>query len=196
MKALDLPDLHRVAGRGPVLIRPLAPQDAARFQAFVRELSPHSRRLRFQNGVSELSPGLLDSLLRPGEPPAAAFVACAAGFAYEPIVGEARYARSLDQSDAVEIAFVVVDHWQRHGLGTALLARLLAHARRSGIRRVHGDALQDNAVALRLLRRFGFQARRHPEGAWLTRMELELLSSSAPPRTAGREGPRTRALSC
>jgi acetyltransferase len=196
VNAFDLRDFACIAGRGPALIRALAPPDAAHFQSFVRALSPHSRRMRFQNGVSELPPGLLDSLLRPGEPPAAALVALAAGTAQERIVGEARYAPSLDRPDAVEIAFAVADDWQRRGLGAALVARLIAHARAAGAARMHGDVLQENAPALRLLRRFGFAARRHPDGAWLARMELELLTPSALPRSAGRESPRTPVLSC
>ena len=50
-------------GGRSVRVRPLAAADAAEVQAFVRRLSPESRRERFFSAVSELSPVSLQRVL-------------------------------------------------------------------------------------------------------------------------------------
>lgn len=86
------------------------------------------------------------------------------------MVGEARYAPALDRPGAAEFRLAVSDAWQHQGLGTLLLDKLLQHAERSGIARIQGDVLHDNAG------RLGFAAHAHPDGAWLTRVERGLGS--------------------
>ncbi|GAA0455863.1 hypothetical protein Ade02nite_04660 [Paractinoplanes deccanensis] len=64
-------------------------------------------------------------------------------------------ANLLTEGDLGEIAILVEDGWQRRGIGTALLRRLLAHAERSGIAAVEAHAAADNVAMLRTLRRLG-----------------------------------------
>lgn len=181
MNLFDLPDLRTLRGGHPVMIRPLMPQDAPLLQDFVRRLSPQSRRRRFQNAISELAPELLDLLLQLDHRSRAAFVALRVEHGGDRIIGEARYAPSEERPGASELALAVADEWQRHGLGTLLLDKLLRHAAASGIARIHGDVLQENTDMLRLLRSFGFAARRHPDGAWLVRMELSPRTRASRP---------------
>ena len=70
-------------------------------------------------------------------------------------VGVARYIRLDDDFEAAEIAIEVVDGWQRHGVGTALVAALSGRARRAGIRSFHMSMLRDNAAARALAGHFG-----------------------------------------
>jgi GNAT superfamily N-acetyltransferase len=54
-----------------------------------------------------------------------------------------------------EVTFLVRDDWQRRGIGTVLLRRLLAYAERSGFAAVVAHAGADNVAMLRTLRRLG-----------------------------------------
>ncbi len=159
------------------MIRALVPGDAADLQAFVRRLSPASRRQRFQSGLNELYPALLEQLTRAGGHGHAAFVAVANANGCETIIGEARYAPSVEDPGATEFAVAVADEWQHIGLGTALIGRLVAQACRSRISRLYGDVLQDNRGMLSLAKKLGFRIGAHPDEAWLARVALDLRAS-------------------
>jgi GNAT superfamily N-acetyltransferase len=49
-------------------------------------------------------------------------------------LGIARYIRDAGDPETAEVAVTVVDDWQRRGLGTELLGRLVDRARQEGIR--------------------------------------------------------------
>ena len=76
-------------------------------------------------------------------------------------IGIARYVR-LDEFDVAEVAIEVVDGWQRHGVGTALMVALTERARAAGIRRFHLSMLRDNAAARALARKLGPQTPTQP----------------------------------
>ncbi len=80
-----------------------------------------------------------------------------------------------------ELGVLIEDRWQRRGVGTSLVERLVASARRRGIDEVVADVLGDDGFILRVLRRIGpvrttakcgvYTARvsLHPDGAsWAT----------------------------
>jgi len=164
-------ELRALPDGQPLLLRPLAPGDAPLLQAFVRGLSPQSRHQRFQNGLLELPPGLLASLMDVDYAARMAFVAVLYGDGGKRLVGEARYAPALDRPGGAEFAIAVADDRQRQGIGARLFAMLLRHAAGSGIARLHGDVLHDNAAMLALARRHGFAPQRHPDGGRLVRVE-------------------------
>lgn len=159
----------------PLLIRPLVRGDAPLLQDFVRGLSPDSRYQRFQNGLRELSPGLLATLMEVDYSQHMALVAILDKDGRRRLVGEARYAPALDCPDAAEFALAVADDWQRRGIGSRLFRMLLRHAAANGIARLYGDALHHNAALLALARRHGFTPRHHPDGGRLVRVEREPL---------------------
>lgn len=68
------------------------------------------------------------------------------------VVGVAQYSRPAGASEA-DLAIVVADGWQRHGLGTRLIAALAERAAEEGIDRFSVDIQGDNYGALRLLKR-------------------------------------------
>lgn len=128
-----------------VTVRPLRNGDTAIVQAVFDGLGPRSRLLRFGGAKNVLRPADLELLARV-DATHHVLVAYAGGVP----VGIARLVR---QGRCAEIAFEVVDAWQRRGIGTLLVDRLAADARAAGIERLHGDVAADNTASRALLRR-------------------------------------------
>lgn len=87
----------------------------------------------------------------------------------ETLIGVARYVRDEDEA---EFALVVADAWQGRGIGSRLLAKLAAVAHRRGIRHLYGEILATNLPMLELVRKLGFQLRRHKDDPTLMRASL------------------------
>jgi RimJ/RimL family protein N-acetyltransferase len=130
-----------------VTLRPVRPTDAAALRAFLHELSPESRYLRFQAHVSDLSEAQWKYLVSADGRNHVAVIA----WIGRVVVGVGRFIR-LDQSDKAEVAFVVADALQRRGLGSLLRDELLAAASRSGIRSFRAEVMEGNRGMRRLLR--------------------------------------------
>jgi ribosomal protein S18 acetylase RimI-like enzyme len=71
------------------------------------------------------------------------------------IVGGGRYI--VVQPGQAEIAFVVVDAYQGHGIGTILMRHLAVLARDAGLRELIAEVLPENGAMLNLFRKFGFK---------------------------------------
>lgn len=163
------PDLLTLRDGRAVRVRPVRPHDAAAEQAFVVGLSPLARYRRFHLGLSELPAALLRSFTEVDQAAHVALVAESAGA----IVADARYVRDSTGRTG-EFAIAVADAWQGLGLGGALMQRLLAHARRSGLERLCGSVLADNAAMLAVMRRLGARLAADPEDEALNRACLAL----------------------
>jgi acetyltransferase len=75
-------------------------------------------------------------------------------------------------SNVAEVAFVVADQHQHHGLGTYLLDRIIYIAKKEGIGVLEAVVLADNFSMKGLFRRAGFQFQ-IPQGSDITaRLEL------------------------
>jgi acetyltransferase len=158
----------------PIWIRNLRGDDGPLLDAFVRELSPAARQMRFHHGVRQLSAPMLDRLTHYDLRLEAALLATRAHGDVEVGVGEARYALVDGDDGAREFAIAVADDARGRGVGTRLLRTLIGHARRGGVQRLYGDVLRDNVPMLKLARKLGFTVRRHPGDARLQRVELLL----------------------
>jgi acetyltransferase len=133
-------------------IRPLAASDRRAVAFTFGRLSERSRYQRYLTTKPALTPRDLRLLLDVDHWHHEALIA------YSPPprapIGIARYVR-LKEFDAAEVAVEVVDGWQRHGVGTALMVALSEQAARAGIRRFHVSMLRDNAGARALARKLG-----------------------------------------
>jgi GNAT superfamily N-acetyltransferase len=162
-------------------LRPVQPQDKPLLAAAFDELSERSRYRRFFTPLRELDERQLGYLTEVDHHDHEALLAidtrsgCCAGVA--------RFARVA--ADVAEPAVVVVDRWQRLGLGTALLERLAERAREEGVTRFAAVVLAENRDAISLVRNLG-DATRERSGDVL-RFEIAL-----PERTGA--GPSLRAL--
>lgn len=148
----------RLEDGAEVVIRSVNSDDAPRLQAFVRGLSVRSRRFRFFSAFVELSAAQLDRLVRPDRIGLAlvALKGCSEDAA---IVGEARYVVDPAAVRDAEFAVAIADEFQRKGLGTRLLKLIVAHASRTGVRRLFGEIWAENQPMLEFTRRLGFGVR-------------------------------------
>jgi GNAT superfamily N-acetyltransferase len=128
-----------------ITIRPLRNGETEVVQAVFDRLGPSSRLLRFGGAKNVLLPGELAELARvDGD-----HHVLVASLDREPI-GIARLVRDGSVAD---VAFAVVDDWQRRGVGKALVARLACDARAAGIEELRATMHADNCASLALMRR-------------------------------------------
>ena len=165
--------MHLNDGRS-VLVRPVLPQDADLQQAFVRQLSPLSRRRRFHGPMVELSPATLRYMTEVDYKTHLALLAAVFVEGVERQVAEARWVRRSDEPETADFALAVADDWQRSGLGTRLLQRLESSARENGVQRLYGDVLHSNQPMLDCMRRAGARLRLDPLDASALGVEIDV----------------------
>ena len=73
------------------------------------------------------------------------------------IVGEARYV--VVKPGQAEVAFGIIDAYQRQGLGPALVRHLTTIARAAGLKELIADVLQENEPMLKVFKRSGLPIR-------------------------------------
>ena len=133
---------------GPTLhVRPLRHGEARTVMRLFERLSERSRRARF-NGAK---PCLTRSELRrlaSIDRDRHALVAYAEGDP-EPVA----IARLVREGRSAEVAFEVADDYQQRGIGSALVAELVADARAAGITEINALVARDNSAAVAVLRR-------------------------------------------
>ena len=89
------------------------------------------------------------------------------------IVGVGRLSKSHGRNEA-EFAILVSDAWQRHGLGTELLQRLVEVGRDDGLDRIFAEMLTGNTGMRRASEAAGFRLEPIPEDRSVMRAELWL----------------------
>jgi len=140
-----------------VTIRPIAPDDYALEQDFIRSLSPIARHFRFFGGVSELPPGDLMRLCSVDGTNSMAYVATVLKGGREVQIGVGRFAPG-DGSDTREMAVTVADEWQDSGLGTTLVRTLAELAKRNGVRKLYSVDLAGNLAMAAIAREMNMSA--------------------------------------
>ena len=138
-------------------VRPVCRADAAAMSAFFEALSPESLYLRFFGTPRRDT--IVDWALNCDLNDRYALVATVGPGRH--IVGHAAYVRFDD--DRAEVAFLVADEWQGHGIATILLGRLAAVARAHGIFRFNAEVLSYNRHMLDVFEQSGFRVSLHSE---------------------------------
>jgi RimJ/RimL family protein N-acetyltransferase len=131
--------------------RELRPEDLHRLQRFHQRLSDLTILLRFHGAKRELTEPLAHRLTTLDGHDEAAIVATTGTRGR--IVGVARYSKLTPE--LAEVAFVVEDAFQGHGIGKRLLHLLLERARENGVREIVAEVLSDNSRTLHLLEGVG-----------------------------------------
>ncbi|MFJ9694356.1 GNAT family N-acetyltransferase [Kitasatospora sp. NPDC101183] len=172
-----LPFLPSLPDGTRLLVRPAGPADKAEALAMHGRCSPASLRLRYHGPVRDAD-RYLDHLL------------------------DARHGRTLavtapdgrivalghlmwDDGEA-ELAVLVEDAWQRHGLGTALLRRLASEARAAGIGTVYAVTYAANTALIAAMRRLAAPLDFRPEdGTLVITATLAAHEQAAPAHRPG-----------
>lgn len=145
-----------------VLIRMLNKDDVDLEREFIHHLSPESRRMRFLGQIGEPGPDLLRNLTDLDYPRATAFVALVKRNGKLRQVGVSRYSVTRDGTSC-ECAVTVSDDWQKKGLGTLLMHRLIEHAREHGIHVMFSVDMASNWRMQELAHDLGFTRNPDPD---------------------------------
>jgi CBS domain-containing protein/GNAT superfamily N-acetyltransferase len=138
-----------------VAIRPIRPDDAPRLQdSFVRMSAQtiYDRFLGFRKGLPDPDARYLTNLDYERH---MALVATIDLDGEDTIIGVARYHVLDDDPDCAEFAIVIADSFQRQGLGSWLMKRLLEYAQQRGLRSLLGLTHLHNNRLLRFVQRSG-----------------------------------------
>ncbi len=143
-----------------IRIRPAHTADCAAIGAFVAGLSARARFLRFFGPASPPSSSVLRSMCGAGLTSDVLLATDGHGdysengdYANRMVIGHAMAADSVapDGVLVTDVGLVVADRWQHHGVGSGLLARLVARAQERGVSRLSMDVLPENRTMLTLI---------------------------------------------
>ena len=153
---------------GPSTIRPIRPEDEPLMVRFHESLSEQSVYMRYFHmlGVSQRTAH--ERLTR----------ICFIDYDWEmalvaertnpeteerEILGVARLSRRGNVPDEAEFSVLISDRFQRQGLGTLLVSKLLEVGRAEGLRRITADILFENYPMQRIAQKLGFHLHRDTE---------------------------------
>lgn len=146
-----------------VVIRPIRPEDALIEQAFVQNLSPESKYMRFMQSLKKLTPLMLARFTQIDYTREMALIAVVKeGTEDAHALGVARYETNPDQRSC-EFALTISDEVQRQGIGQELMRRLMGVARNRNIEIMEGEVLAGNRRMLALCERLGFHLYREED---------------------------------
>jgi GNAT superfamily N-acetyltransferase len=155
--------------------RPLRPDDRDRLVRMFSRLSRETIRRRFFTALPKLDGPLLDLLMNVDHDRSEALVFVVG----DEIIAMASYHRRAGDPELADLAVLVEDGWQHHGLGERLMRRIVRIAQQRGVRRFWADVLPDNQPAIGLIHHMDDAARgRYTSG--------ELSYELAPPEAAAR----------
>ena len=137
---------------GALRVRPIRPDDAAALVAFHDGLSRQSQYLRFFTTHPHLSAREVERFTVVDYRNRLALVIQLG----PDLIGVGRFDR-LEGTSSAEVAFVVSDVYQHHGLASMLLRRLAAAAIERGIDRFFAETLPTNQAMLAVFRESGYQ---------------------------------------
>ena len=143
-----------------VCVRPVRASDGSLLRVFHAALSPQTVYRRFFGNHPELSHDEVRHFTEVDYRDHMAFVAVVA----ERLVGVARYERAAGTDEDPEIAFVVADEVQGHGVATLLFESLAAYARTIGIDRFVAEVFADNLDMLHVFGASGLRCERARDG--------------------------------
>ena len=164
----------KLRGGEVITIRPIRPDDAARLQASFAQMSQETIYDRFMGYKKALPDPEAHYLASLDYDCHMALVAAKAGEHGEgTIIGVARYHVVDDEPNVAEFAIVINDAYQRQGLGSHLMMRLMEYGQVHGILTLLGFAHGENYRLLRFVQRIGFPfEHKLKDGLWEIRVQL------------------------
>ena len=159
-------------------IRAIQHDDESLWLALMKDMSWATRYQRGAPRLEELKPEDAQRAVSPHPATEVALVALAARGSEEKMVGIARAARL--GAETWEFALVVLDAWQRRGVGRRLMIALMESLPERQARVIEGDVLALNRNMLDFVARLGFDVRPHPDQANVKRVGRRLRQRQGP----------------
>ncbi len=159
-----------------MVIREMRPEDMALYPEFLRDVSAEDLRLRFFAHVAELSAAELEKLSHLDYRHEMAFIALDEDTGR--MLGLVRLKDELDETSA-EFAILVRSRLKGHGLGWALMRRIIDYAKEKGLQRIYGDVLVENTSMLQMCAELGFYEQ--DMGPNIRRVVLDLKNTGGRP---------------
>lgn len=161
----------------PVTIRPIRPEDEPMMVRFHETLSERSVYFRYFHPIRLNARVAHERLTRMcfidySREMALVVVLPDREAQREDILGVGRLIRVHGTRDA-EFAILVSDQWQRQGIGTELLARLVQIGREEKLERIVADILPDNTEMQHVCEKIGFK-QQYSTGEGVTKAVIEL----------------------
>jgi acetyltransferase len=159
-----------------VTIRPIRPEDAPKLQSAFKRLSIQSVYYRFLQVFTQLTDQQAHDFANLDYYQRMALVAEIQEEGESNLIGVARYAMLPgDEPGLAESAVVVIDEYQKRGLGSLLLQRLVRYARSHDVRTFLATVHVSNAQIMRFIQRSGFPADKKmiEPGVWEIRVHLQ-----------------------
>lgn len=160
----------------PVTIRPIRPEDASNLQIAFKRLSTQSIYYRFLQVFAQLTDQQARDFANLDYYHRMALVAETREAGETNLIGVARYAMlSGDEPGLAESAVVVIDEYQKRGLGSLLLLRLVRYARSHDVQAFLATVHVSNAQIMRFIQRSGLPAEKKmlEPGVWEIRIRLQ-----------------------
>ena len=168
-----------------ITIRPIRPDDAARLQRSFAQMSPetiYERFMGYKKALPDPEARFLTSLDYDSQMALVATKTEAHG--EETIIGIAHYYALENDRSCAEFAVVISDAYQRRGLGSYLMMRLMEYAQAHGICILLGFIWEGNYRLLRFVQRSGLPMERKLTGdLWEIRIQLEGIDFSEAAKT-------------
>ena len=139
-------------------IRPIDRQDAELELEFLISLSPEFRGLRFLGLIHEPSPQVARELTDLDPARAAGFVALISQQGRERQIGAAHFHINAE-GDGCDCSVTVNEEWQKRGVGSSLMLRVVDAARARGVKHMHAHAPARSEGSHHLAARIGFRRR-------------------------------------
>jgi acetyltransferase len=174
----ELEELVTLPSGERVLLRPILPEDEPAHLELFRRLTPEDVYFRFFSLVREMPHSELARYTQVDYDREMALIATQPA---TPRGGETLGSvRAIFNPDATraEFAIVVRSDLKGHGLGHALLEKILRYCRSRGTAEVVGQVLAENRAMLALAKSLGF--RRGPAEAGVVEVRLDLAAPLAP----------------
>lgn len=156
-----------------IMLRPIRPEDEPQHHDLISRLTPEDIRFRFFSSFRELPHSQMARYTQIDYEREMAFIATAADDRGNPeTLGVVRIATDPD-NEAAEFAIIVRSDFKGHGLGAALLDKMIGYSRNRGTREMIGQVLAENRAMLSLAESRGFR-RRHSESSDIVDICLNL----------------------
>ena len=151
-------------------IRPIRPEDEPLMVNFHHTLSDRTVYLRYFATLSLSARIAHERLLRIcfGDYETEIVLVAEQRVDGKPKIGGVGRLNKMRGRKEAEVAVLVTDELQGHGLGTELLQRVIGVARAENLTRVCSEMLHDNIAMQAISKRLGFTLRRHPDSGSVT----------------------------